>query len=216
MAAKDTNIIGLKFCRLTIQEEVERKIGGRQIIALCDCGVVKQYYLGALTGKRTMSCGCLNLEAKKSRVIHSNAVGKKLSGAYTSWAAMKQRCLDENSIAYQFYGARGILVCDSWMSFEGFLADMGSRPPKHSIDRIDPNGNYEPSNCKWATMKEQANNTRQNRVLEHDGKCLTVSQWSDATGIEESLIRKRIDNLHWTVARALTTTADARFRSRPI
>ena len=89
----------------------------------------------------------------------------KLSGKrkseYESWAAMKQRCCNYKHTFYKNYGGRGITICDRWMNFSNFLEDMGPKPtPKHSIDRIDNSGNYEPSNCKWSTRKEQTNNSR--------------------------------------------------------
>lgn len=212
MDIKDTNIIGIRYCRLVIQEEVQRKTGGRQVIARCDCGVVKQFYLSALAGSRTKSCGCLNIEARANRVIHSNTVGHKFSGAYGSWAAMKQRCLDPCAINYATYGGAGITIASAWLTFENFLSDMGPRPATSSLDRIDPAGNYEPSNCRWATDRQQQNNRTNNRTLVWAGVELTIAEWSRKTGIEGSLIRKRIDALNWTVEKALTTTLDARRR----
>lgn len=89
----------------------------------------------------------------------------KTSGVYTSWYAMKRRCHGQNIKQFKDYGGRGIKVSKEWMKFENFYKDMGDRPEGKSLDRIDVNGNYEKSNCRWATRKEQANNKRRNKCL---------------------------------------------------
>jgi hypothetical protein len=103
------------------------------------------------------------------------------------------------------YGGRGIGVCERWHhSFVNFIADMGPKPtPTHTIERIDNDGNYEPSNCRWATRAEQNNNKRDNRIIEYNGQSLNVSQWATVTGLEESTIRHRLDS-GWSIKRALT------------
>lgn len=123
----------------------------------CDCGNVV-YKI-----KKATSCGCKRYKNNKTNKTH----GGSSSLEYTSWISLKGRCLNENRPNYLNYGARGITVCDRWLnSFENFLADMGKRPTKfHSIDRIDVNGNYEPSNCRWADHSEQARNQRRNKMV---------------------------------------------------
>lgn len=111
--------------------------------------------------------------------IHGHQTGGK-SLTYSSWSAMKQRCLNENHVSFEKYGGRGIAVCERWNRFESFLADMGERPSKkHSLERQDTNKDYEPGNCVWALPKQQANNRRNNRVLRYREKEYTVATLFD-------------------------------------
>ena len=130
---------------------------------------------------------------------------------YFIWRNMKMRCYWAPYRDFHCYGGRGISVCQRWRnSFSAFLQDMGERPSQeHTLDRYpDNNGNYEPSNCRWATTKEQGNNRRSNVVLEYAGKRLTVTEWSAITGLKRATIYSRIMNYGFTVAEALTKVAD--------
>lgn len=122
---------------------------------------------------------------------------------------MKQRCYNPNNPGYKWYGGRGITVCPQWLArgtgFETFLQDMGARPgPEYSIERRRVNDNYEPSNCYWATPDKQNNNTRRNIFLEHDGKRLTMQQWSEETGIPYDRLHARY-RYGWSVEDILRT-----------
>jgi len=131
---------------------------------LCSCGNTTEVQAQQLTCDKTKSCGCLNVEKIVSR---STKHGQSVTPEYKAYFAMKNRCYNEKSEQYKDWGGRGIKVCDRWLeSFENFLADMGARPSKnHSIDRKDVNGNYEPSNCRWATKLEQGENRRPNKLI---------------------------------------------------
>lgn len=168
----------------------------------CDCGTEK-YVSGYRMRKGiTKSCGCLKREFG-TRVRKHGMSGSRI---YKIWCDMKARCYDKHRMYYYLYGGRGITVCREWREFENFIRDMGEPPTqKHTIDRIDPNGNYEPSNCRWATMKEQANNTRSNRMITHKGETRTMSQWADEAGMSSDNIKDRLNKLGWTVEKALST-----------
>jgi len=133
--------------------------------------------------------------------------GKRKVSEYGSWANMKQRCLNPDNPRYYQYGGRGITICERWVnSFVDFLSDMGHKPaPHYTIERIDNNGNYEPSNCKWDTKGNQNRNSRKCRFLTFNGERLTVSDWSARVGISRLTISARINKLGWDVSKALST-----------
>lgn len=137
----------------------------------------------------------------------SRSHGHTGSPTYESWSRMKQRCNNPNDPSYDGYGGSGIMVCDEWnASFEAFLRDMGERPNGCSLDRYpDPSGNYEPGNCRWATPMQQSRNRRDNSLLKHNGKVMTIVEWSEETGIQPSTISKRINKYGWTAEEALST-----------
>lgn len=128
--------------------------------------------------------------------------GGRQASEHRIWVQMRNRCRDPLSARY---GARGIRVCDRWdRSFAAFYEDMGPRPgPSYSIDRINNDGDYEPSNCRWATQREQMSNRSVNHFLELHGESATIAEWSRRTGLSKSLIRGRLER-GWTVEDALT------------
>ena len=135
---------------------------------------------------------------------HGHCHRGKWSRSYWSWVAMRGRCNDPSHVGYKRYGGRGIKVCPEWDSFSQFLQDMGERPQGKSLDRIDVNGPYCRKNCRWATAKEQANNTSRNRFLTYNGQTKTVTQWADSLGIKGGTLEGRLKN-GWSTEKALTT-----------
>lgn len=131
------------------------------------------------------------------------------------WRSMRNRCYNENQKSHKHYGGRGIVVCDRWLGNEGFnnfVADMGEKPVGYTIDRINVNGNYEPSNCRWASMEEQANNKRTSRYLTAAGESMTLAQWARKLGCTPSGILHRLENM--SVEEALTKPVPKRPNSK--
>jgi hypothetical protein len=133
---------------------------------------------------------------------------------YWSWRAMISRCHCKSHTAYGFYGGRGISVCDEWRhDINTFIVDMGNRPSRsHTIDRIDVNGNYEPGNCRWATKKEQSNNTRKTITVTLLGVTKPLRRWCEEMGLNPRTIASRISNYKWDPVRALTEPVHVKFR----
>jgi len=158
---KFIDLAGQRFGRLVVERRVDNdKHGGTRWLCTCDCGKSHVCLPSNLRGGRTKSCGCLNKEtATKTCITHGMSGTKE----YVTWRNMKTRCENPNSTRWEYYGGRGITICREWLySFEAFYQDMGDKPEGLSLDRIDVNGDYELSNCRWATQSEQCLNQRRN------------------------------------------------------
>ncbi len=163
----------------------------------CDCGTIRAVLSNDLMAGRSASCGCATVESSRIRMTTH---GKSKTPEYKAWCLMKARCLNPSSEDFALYGGRGIEVCGRWLEgdggadgFECFLDDMGPKPhPRASIDRIDPNGNYEPGNCRWASPVEQANNKRTNVLVVLDGETVTLAEAARRRGANYKAFAARI------------------------
>jgi hypothetical protein len=171
----------------------------------CSCGNSVIVSCGDLKKQHTQSCGCLHRQrSSEGNTKH----GLKKTPEYAAWQNMKTRCGNPNYLQYSDWGGRGIRVCDRWLDPEAgpanFIADMGPRPSdKHTIDRIDNDGDYCPENCRWATRFEQNRNQRSNVMLTHNNKTQCVADWARELSISKATISYRI-KAGWTAERALT------------
>jgi hypothetical protein len=198
------DMVGERYGRLVVKERAGSIRDIAQWLCVCDCGKETRVTGDALRRGNTRSCGCLLNEARKIAGRANKTHGMSYTPTHKSWSAMKGRCSNPKDDSYANYGGRGIKVCDRWNSFENFFADMGEAPSGLTIDREDVNGNYEPSNCRWATDTEQARNTRVNRIINAFGKSMTLADWGDETGLDVETISTRIKR-GWTIEKALTT-----------
>lgn len=158
--ANRPNLIGNVYGRLTVIGHGPKRGARRTWECTCECGSTHFASTSDLNYGTVQSCGCLLRGPTSANSSHSHAARRAPSKTYNSWRGMVERCTNPNHIAFKNYGGRGILVCERWALFDNFLADMGERPAGTSIDRINVDGNYEPSNCRWATNVEQQNNKR--------------------------------------------------------
>lgn len=168
----------------------------------CDCGVVREVIIKNLKSGISKSCGCMNKEKLLERNFKH---GLRFTKTWRTWQAIKNRCYREKGVQYKDYGGRGITVCDKWRNnFIAFYKDVGDAPEDKSLDRIDTNGNYEPSNVRWATAKEQCQNKRNNRKI--NGICIT--EIDRTLGGKYSLVAKRIKR-GWSIKRAISEKSHA-------
>jgi hypothetical protein len=204
MSAK-IDLTGKRFGRLIVESIAPKDRHGNICWKVkCDCGNTKSVNSSVLLKGTTRSCGCLNQELRSARLLSH---GMTNTPTYRSWQAMKSRCSNPNDESYARYGGRRISVCDRWLGengFKNFYKDMGVRPKELTLERINNDGNYEPSNCKWATRKEQNRNTRTNRILEYGGRRQSLSAWAEEYGLNASLLSERLRN-RWTIKKALNT-----------
>lgn len=186
--------VGKKFRGAIRKDKYGFKYSEWWAVYKCQCG--SRFVMQCRTEQKTQSCGCAARESAR-RLLLGNRYRRKhnmtLSRTYKSWSRMRQRCKNSAYPEFHLYGGRGITVCDRWDDFDAFLKDMGERPVGCSLDRIDPNGNYEPLNCRWASPKQQARNTRRNVLVSIDGVEKTVAEWAESFGAaKDKTIYKRL------------------------
>lgn len=195
---KPVDLTGQRFGRLVAQSRGPNAGKGRSAKArwycLCDCGNTTLVYTSALRGGLTTSCGCWRSEVSTKLAGPLNrSHGKSATAAFARWIGMRQRCFNPNRKDWHVYGGRGITICERWMSFENFYADMGDPPPGMQIERVDNNGNYEPGNCIWATPTQQGRNRRTNRVIRAKGQAKPMSAWAEDIGSADNTIADRLE-----------------------
>lgn len=184
---------GQKFGRLTVISFSGKSGRMSKWLCRCDCGVNTIAFASNLRSGAHTSCGCRRLERSiECATKHGHSRVSGASSVYRTWMAMINRCRNKRCDCYSRYGGRGITVCERWLKFEDFLEDMGERPKGMTIERIDNEKGYCKENCRWATMKEQQNNTRRNRFLVHGGERMTISQWSERLSIPYHTVQRRV------------------------
>lgn len=201
------DLTGQRFGRWEALGQAQRHYtkSGRPIVmwrCRCDCGTVRDVDGLSLRSGKSVSCGCYRADNSREMMVKHNIENAKYDGPYNhrlynSWYGMIERCYNKKHKSYHNYGGRGITVCDEWrksyLSFREWALSNGYKDYL-TVDRIDVNGNYEPSNCRWATTKEQGNNRRTNHMVEANGEVHTLTQWADIFGV-------RLDRVQYYVKR---------------
>lgn len=189
--------VGARFGKWSVVRKAHKKY---MWLCVCDCGVWQDVCEHPLRGGRSKSCRkCANV----ARATH----GRANTRLFRIWAGMRKRCTNPNAVGFELYGGRGVAVCVEWNDFQPFYdwAVSHDYADNLSLDRFpDKDGNYEPTNCRWATDIEQSRNKRNNRLVTHAGETKTLAEWGEITGLGSQVIKDRLDKLHWTPDRALT------------
>lgn len=198
------DLTGNRYGKLTVVKRVY-KDGERKThwLCKCDCGNETVVSSDNLKNGHTKSCGCLRVETSK---VSLTTHGLSKTRLYKIYKGMKERTMKEYNKKYKNYGGRGIKICDEWLNdFKTFYewAISNGYEEGLTIDRIDVNGNYEPSNCRWATIKEQQNNRRNNHNITYNGETHTMKQWAEKLGINYKTLERRINAYHLPIEKAL-------------
>ena len=205
--------IGKRFGLLTVVRQVERPdLKSKHIMweCLCDCGNITD--VASTDLKRSVknkSCGCYKNKLSSQRWFKHGDSGSKL---HNIWKGFRKRCNSPNSPGYKNYGARGISVHKDWDKYNDFRkwALENGYQEGLTLERINNDGDYGPSNCKWATWDTQANNRRGNHTLTHNGKTQTISEWAREVGINKTTLRNRVVSAGWSVEDALTRPVNSK------
>jgi len=198
------DLTGKKFGKLTVIKRVADRNKQAYWLCKCECGNEKIIAGYALRdGRKVKSCGCTTVSHGKVITKHYETKTR----LYRIWQDMKSRCYNKKEPAYKWYGARGITICKDWENYFAFKewSLANGYTDNLTIDRIDVNGNYEPSNCRWATRKEQANNTRTTRHITYKGETYSVSEWTRILGFKSSTLSGRLNTLGWSIEKAFNT-----------
>lgn len=191
------DLTGQRFGRLVAIKLSEKRVGRKTFWdCLCDCGDKKTIRTDSLKDASVRSCGCLKKEQDKKNLPNGQGVvthGLSKERIYRTWKGMKRRCENEDDERYASYGGRGIKICDEWqdvITFNDWAQNNGYNE-NLTIDRIDVNGNYEPSNCRWATWSEQSKNKQNTIRVEYNGKTQSIDEWCEELNLNPNTIRNR-------------------------
>lgn len=212
MTVRSAVAVGQRFGRLeAISHDGRNRYGRRIWKCRCECGRLCRILASSLSSGHTRSCG--STTCRRFATTH----GQSQLPEYRIWLGVIMRCENRNEPAFPRYGGRGILLCSRWRnSFPCFLEDVGKRPSeRHTLERIDNNGNYEPSNVRWATRKEQSHNTRRNRFIAYGGRSQCVTAWAEELGINPRTLFTRLDS-GWSIADAFSTPVPSATRRRRV
>lgn len=200
------NMVGQKINNLLVLSlEPKDPKKPQTILCRCDCGREKIIRANAVKYQISKTCG----KCSYPRFVKHGMYNTKL---YHAWYAILERCNNPKDQAYKNYGGRGIRVCERWLEFKNFFADMGERPKGKSIDRIDNDGPYSPENCRWATREEQRNNTRSNRFYTYKGEKLSLRQWARRYKIDHRTLAYRLDVQKFSLQYALENKNKLKFQ----
>jgi len=194
-------MIGRKYSRLTVVGEGgSDKRKEKFWVCQCECGKETTVLGSNLRTGNTKSCGCWDLEVIKNRNLSHGMARKRI---YKIWVGVRKRCLNPKTKSYSHYGGRGIKISENWSSFENFYTDMSPTYSDNlSLERIDPNGDYEKENCIWATWKQQARNKTNSVYIDLDGDKKTAAEWEEISGTGRCTIAYRIKH-GWTIREAI-------------
>jgi hypothetical protein len=191
------NLLSKRFGRYTVIGFSHRdKLGKIFWMCRCDCGTEKSVDGFKLKSGHTKSCGCYNREkARLTKTIHKDSIKGHRKRLYSIWVNIKQRCFNQKATSYPRYGGKGITMCEEWendyRNFKAWALCNGYDDDL-TIDRIDNKGNYEPLNCRWVTCKDQSRNTSRNKLFEHNGKVLCLSEWCELLNLNYGTILHRV------------------------
>lgn len=202
------DLTGQRFGRLEVVSQWDNEKRGAYWLCVCDCGRTTIIRGRSLRSGHTRSCGCIHDELSSLRTIKRNTThGESDTRLYGIWSDMRKRCENSKHIAFVRYGGRGISVCEEWYDYENFAdwAKENGYTDNLTLDRIENDEGYSPTNCRWTTRSVQARNKSNNVVYTYEGKSLTIPEWSELTGINTSTLYSRLTRYGWSVEKALTT-----------
>lgn len=192
-----TDLTGMTFSRLRVLfKDSADSSGKRPWLCVCECGNLVRAYASDLRSGKVKSCGCLRRETARRQGKKNTIHGKTGTRIHGIWMAMRGRCNVSSNVSYSLYGGRGIKVCEAWNDFQAFYnwAIKNGYSNSLTLDRIDPNGDYAPENCRWATYKEQENNRRNNRKVKICGCEKNLSEWAEFVGINPQTLANRLEH----------------------